>query len=87
MGLTEINHSGMPKWLEAWRHRDMLLGRAVVVDGTPPVAGIAAGIDDSGALLLHTETGIARWQAGRYPCCKLETRYDAGAALVVTGCG
>ena len=56
-GLTEINRSGMPKWLEAWRHRDMLLGRAVVVDGTPPVAGIAAGIDDSGALLLHTETG------------------------------
>ena len=42
-----------------WRHgtRDMLLGRAVVVDGTPPVSGIAAGIDDSGALLLHTETG------------------------------
>ena len=57
LGLTEINHSGMPKWLEAWRHRDMLLGRAVVVDGTPPVSGIAAGIDDSGALLLHTETG------------------------------
>ena len=56
-GLTEINRSGMPKWLDAWRHRDMLLGRAVVVDGTPPVAGIAAGIDDSGALLLHTETG------------------------------
>ena len=56
-GLTEINHSGMPKWLEAWRHRDMLLGRAVIVDGTPPVSGIAAGIDDSGALLLHTETG------------------------------
>ena len=56
-GLTEINHSGMSKWLEAWRHRDMLLGRAVVVDGTPPVSGTAAGIDDSGALLLHTETG------------------------------
>ena len=29
----------------------------------------------------------ARWQAGRYPCCKLETRYDAGVALVATGCG
>ena len=56
-GLTEINHSGMSKWLEAWRPRDMLLGRAVVVDGTPPVSGIAAGIDDSGGLLLHTETG------------------------------
>jgi len=56
-GLTEINHSGMSKWLDAWRPRDMLLGRAVVVDGTPPVSGIAAGIDDSGSLLLHTQTG------------------------------
>jgi len=56
-GLTAVDRYGMGEWLQRWRRWDYLKGRSVVVDGVPPVTGIAAGIDDGGALLVNTASG------------------------------
>ena len=56
-GLTDIAGGGMGGWLEQWRQRDFLHGRQVLVEGSPTIAGKAAGVDLHGALLVNTETG------------------------------
>ena len=56
-GLTDIAGGGMAGWLEQWRQRDFLHGRQVLVEGSPTIAGKAAGVDQHGALLVNTETG------------------------------
>ena len=56
-GLTDIAGGNMSAWLEQWRQRDFLHGRQVLVEGSPTLAGKAAGIDQHGALLINTETG------------------------------
>jgi BirA family biotin operon repressor/biotin-[acetyl-CoA-carboxylase] ligase len=56
-GLTDIDGGDMGSWLERWRQRDFLHGRQVLVEGTPNIAGKAAGVDQNGALLVSTETG------------------------------
>lgn len=57
VGLMDIAGGELASWLHRWRKRDFLYGRQVLVDGSPTVAGIAAGIDQNGALLVSTETG------------------------------
>lgn len=50
---------------EAWRERCYLQGRTVQLDtGTQRITGVCQGIDDQGALLLYTETGIQRCFGG-----------------------
>ena len=56
-GFTDIAGGNMGAWLERWRQRDLLHGRQVLVEGSPTVAGKAAGVDQHGALLVNTETG------------------------------
>ena len=56
-GLTDIAGGDMGGWLEQWRKRDFLHGRQVLVEGSPTLAGKAAGVDQHGALLVNTETG------------------------------
>ena len=56
-GLTDIAGGDMGGWLEQWRQRDFLHGRQVLVEGSPTLAGKAAGVDQHGALLVNTETG------------------------------
>lgn len=56
-GLPDLEACERNHWFDRWRRRDWLRGRPIVVEGSPPVAGVAAGIDESGALMLHTETG------------------------------
>ena len=47
--------------LDAWRARDALRGEPVRwADG----AGVAAGIDDSGSLLVETDAGVVALGAG-----------------------
>jgi BirA family transcriptional regulator, biotin operon repressor / biotin---[acetyl-CoA-carboxylase] ligase len=47
--------------LAAWRERDSLHGQSVRWrDGS----GVAAGIDDSGALLVQTDDGLVALDAG-----------------------
>ena len=49
----------MGGWLEHWRQRDFLRGRQVLVEGSPTVAGKAAGVDRHGALMVNTGTGLS----------------------------
>ena len=56
-GLSDLNASYRDYWFDRWSRRDWLRGRSIVVEGSPPLAGVAAGIDDLGALILHTESG------------------------------
>jgi BirA family biotin operon repressor/biotin-[acetyl-CoA-carboxylase] ligase len=56
-GLMDIAGGEMDSWLAHWRKRDFLHGRQVLVEGSPTVAGTAAGVDQDGALLVSTETG------------------------------
>lgn len=63
-GLIDVDRYGMREWLQRWRRRDYLRGRSVVVDGVPPVSGIAAGIDEDGALLVDTASGQSRLAGG-----------------------
>ncbi len=55
-------------WLDIkteWRSYDLTLGRAVTLKlPHTTVAGVARGVDDSGALLLETHTGLHRYTAG-----------------------
>ncbi len=47
--------------MAAWRERDALKGRTITWDGG---TGTAAGIDDSGALLVETDEGHVALHAG-----------------------
>jgi len=67
---TELDRLEQPGRRDAalteWRDRATLLGRAVAVHvaGRDPFIGTATAIDDEGALLVHTATGIERVIAG-----------------------
>jgi BirA family biotin operon repressor/biotin-[acetyl-CoA-carboxylase] ligase len=47
--------------LDAWRERDALKGERIGWEGGE---GVAAGIDDSGSLLVETDDGVVRLGAG-----------------------
>lgn len=64
VGLQQIDRDGMSGWLDRWRQRDLLKGRSVVVDGSPPVSGQAAGIDETGALIVETDGGPSTVSGG-----------------------
>jgi BirA family biotin operon repressor/biotin-[acetyl-CoA-carboxylase] ligase len=49
---------GFGPLVAAYQERDVLLGRSVQC--TDGVAGVARGVDASGALLVHTETGLRK---------------------------
>ena len=55
-----------PGALAEWRDRATLLGRGVTVsvNGSRRFAGTATAIDDEGALLVHTATGVERVVSG-----------------------
>jgi len=63
-GLQQLDKDGMADWLERWRQCDWLKGRSVVVEGSPPVRGLAAGIDETGALLVETDHGRSAVSGG-----------------------
>ena len=56
-GLMQFAELGFAHWQTVWRRRDYLSGRSVVIDGTPPIAGIACGVNDCGALLIESTAG------------------------------
>lgn len=72
--VARFQTSGFAPLLPAWSDRDVLKGQAVSLwtrpgqapDGqTPPDAsGTAQGVDESGALLVHTACGPQRWSSG-----------------------
>jgi len=72
--VARFQTSGFAPLLPAWSDRDVLKGQAVSLwtrpgqlpEGqTPPDAsGTAQGVDESGALLVHTAFGPQRWSSG-----------------------
>lgn len=52
--------------LDEWRARSTVIGRPVRVSvaGRPPLAGTATAIDDEGALVVHTASGVERIVTG-----------------------
>lgn len=50
--------SGFNSWREAWCARDMLKGELITVTGGEDLAGVASGVDETGALLVRTEQGM-----------------------------
>jgi BirA family transcriptional regulator, biotin operon repressor / biotin---[acetyl-CoA-carboxylase] ligase len=52
--------------MEEWRSRSTVLGRGVnvTIDGRASFAGTATAIDDEGALLVHTVSGVERVVSG-----------------------
>jgi len=58
VALHRFEQHGFDPLVSAFTSRDLLLGRNVVcTDGT---MGVARGVDASGALLLHTATGVQK---------------------------
>lgn len=72
--VARFEASGFAPLLPAWSDRDVLKGQAVSLwtrpglapdNQTPPDAsGVAQGVDESGALLVHTASGLQRWSTG-----------------------
>lgn len=52
---------GFEPFKEGWKRRDFLRGRNILLAGSEPsISGIGAGIDDEGAYLIKTSTGVER---------------------------
>lgn len=63
--LQEFSMSGFSAFAQRWRKFDVVLGRRVdVVVGESRISGVAAGIDEGGALLVDTDGGIRRFFGG-----------------------
>ncbi len=60
-----FEETGLAAYVERWRAADWLLGQGIKVESPAAVhAGIAAGVDDTGALLLETDAGVIPVTAG-----------------------
>ena len=71
--LTRFTDAGFSVFAEEWRRRDWLLGREVIAnmpDGR--VAGIAAGVDADGALIIDVAEGSMRVVSGTIELPDLE---------------
>jgi BirA family biotin operon repressor/biotin-[acetyl-CoA-carboxylase] ligase len=72
--VRQFETSGFAPLMPAWTDRDVLRGHAVSLwtrPGLPPdihsppdASGTAQGVDESGALLVHTASGLQRWSSG-----------------------
>jgi BirA family biotin operon repressor/biotin-[acetyl-CoA-carboxylase] ligase len=63
--LPGYRDSGFPLYHAEFLGVDFLRGRQVSIDGaTPPVSGTAAGVDETGALLVNTGDRVERIVAG-----------------------
>lgn len=63
--LQEFSESGFSAFASRWRRFDVVVGRPIdVVVGDARIAGVAAGIDEGGALLVDTEAGVRRFVGG-----------------------
>ena len=56
--LAGWSDSGFNSWRDAWCARDMLKDELITVTGGEELAGVASGVDETGALLVRTEQGM-----------------------------
>ena len=62
---SEFQQKGFDPFRQEWNHADVLNGCAIQVSGlTPPLAGEAVGVDESGALLVRAGETTHRLYAG-----------------------
>jgi BirA family biotin operon repressor/biotin-[acetyl-CoA-carboxylase] ligase len=64
--LDEFAHTGFAGFAAAWQARNAHagLGVRILAEGTAPLEGRCAGVDDDGALLLETAAGMRRIVSG-----------------------
>ena len=63
--LEEFAAGGFAAFGEDWRRLDLVAGRAVALQShDQTVTGVAAGVDEQGALLLRTPHGVKRFVSG-----------------------
>ena len=61
----EFQQQGFRPFMNEWRDADALSGEPVrVLVGEQTQRGIARGIDEDGALMLETPTGLMRFVSG-----------------------
>ena len=59
--IRQFERLGFNVFRNRWERRDILRDRKITLTGVePPISGIGAGIDDEGAYLIKTTTGIER---------------------------
>ncbi len=62
---ARFEKEGFATFAAEWRQHDWLLGREILVDtAEDQIAGVAAGVDDDGALLVDTSHGCERVISG-----------------------
>ncbi|MFV8835419.1 bifunctional biotin--[acetyl-CoA-carboxylase] ligase/biotin operon repressor BirA [Aquisalimonas sp.] len=63
--LARFGDQGFPGFLDQWPRHDILAGRRVrLFAGNRVVDGTAAGVDQTGCLLLERDGGVEPWSAG-----------------------
>lgn len=63
--LEAYEREGFGSWQERWQARDAFRGRDVVIESAGRAqAGVAAGVDERGALLLRTASGVSPVHGG-----------------------
>lgn len=62
--LAGWSDSGFNSWRDAWCARDMLKDEPITVTGGEDLAGVASGVDETGALLIRTEQGMRAVYSG-----------------------
>ncbi len=63
--LDEFAQAGFAAFSEDWQALDLVAGRAVALHSQEQiVTGVAAGVDEEGALLLRTSQGVKRFVSG-----------------------
>jgi len=63
--LTEFEHSGLAPFREEWLALDIARGRSIALHfGDQHIFGTAAGVDDTGALIIETAQGPQRFHGG-----------------------
>jgi len=65
IALEDFSAQGFAAFAEDWQHLDLVAGKAVALHShEQTVTGVAAGVDEQGALLLRTPHGIKRFVSG-----------------------
>lgn len=65
IALEDYEAKGMSGFVERWNRLDNFLGRKVkLIMGTREVVGVERGINEQGAVLLETETGVEAYIGG-----------------------
>jgi BirA family biotin operon repressor/biotin-[acetyl-CoA-carboxylase] ligase len=63
--LGEFAEGGFPRFASDWQALDLVAGRAVALHSHEhTITGVAAGVDEQGALLLKTPQGVKRFVSG-----------------------